>query len=71
MRRQREASTETTLLEEVSIDAVIASVISDLERISSLKEEQRTTQKAFLHGNNVFARLLAGFGFSLVSWSDW
>ena len=31
--------------EEVSVDTVIASVISEVERVSSLKEEQRTTLK--------------------------
>ena len=35
---------------EFSIDTVIASVMSELERISSLKEEQRKALKAFLHG---------------------
>ena len=29
--------------EEVNIDAVMASVLSELERISSLNDEQRTT----------------------------
>ena len=50
---------ETTSLEqtmvapkEVSIDTVTASVISELESISSLKEEQRA---AFLHGKDVLA----------------
>lgn len=47
---------KTTLAapEEVSVDAAIVSVISELERISSLKEEQRTTLKAFLRGKHVF-----------------
>jgi len=40
---------------EVTTDAVKASVKSELESISSLKEEQRTAQKAFLSGKNVFA----------------
>ena len=43
-----------TAPEEVSIDSVIASVISELERISSLKEEQRTTLKAFNGGKRCF-----------------
>ena len=34
--------------EEVSIDTVIAALISELESISSLKEEQRTTLKVLL-----------------------
>ena len=43
--------------EEVTVDAVIASVTSELESISSLKEEQRMTLKASLEGEDVFARL--------------
>ena len=34
--------------EEVSADTVMASVISDLESVSSLKEKQRTALKAFI-----------------------
>ena len=44
-------------LEEVSIDTVIASAITELESISPLKEEQRTTLRAFI----VFALILASF----------
>ena len=43
--------------EEVSVDTTIASVLSELENISSLKEEQRMTLEAFLHGQDVFALL--------------
>ena len=50
---------------EVSV-AAIASVISELVSISSLKEEQRTALKAFLDGKNVFALLPTGFGKSLI-----
>ena len=53
--------------EEVSVDTVVASVISELERISSLKEEQRTTLKAFINGKDVFALLLASFCKSFFS----
>ena len=35
--------------EEVSVDAVITSVISELERIAELKEENRTILKAFIN----------------------
>ncbi len=49
----------------VSVDAAIASVLSELESISSLKEEQRTL-KAFLEGKDVFALLSAGFSKSLI-----
>ena len=43
--------------EEVSVDTAIASVISELEGISSLKEEQR---------KDVFVLLPGGFGFDSV-----
>ncbi len=52
--------------EQVSVDAALAQVLSKLERISSLKEEQRTTLKAFLDGNNVFALLPTDLGKSLI-----
>ena len=44
----------------VSVDAAIASVISELESISSLKEEQRTALKAFLDGKYVLVLLCLG-----------
>ncbi len=47
---------------ELSMDASIAAVLSELDNISSLKEEQRTAPKAFLGGKDVFALLLTGFG---------
>ncbi len=40
--------------EQLSVDAVIASVLSELQNISSLKEKQRTTWKTFSDGNNVY-----------------
>ena len=40
--------------EEVSIDIVRASVLSELERISSLKEKQTTALKGFVDGKDVF-----------------
>ena len=52
--------------EEVSLDTEIASVISELESISSSKEEQRTTLKAFLHGKDVFSLLPTSFCKSLI-----
>ena len=52
--------------EEVSTDTVIASVTSEPESISSLKDEQRRTLRAFLHGQGVFAPLPAGFSKSLI-----
>ena len=47
---------------EVNVDAAVASVISELESISSLKETQRTTLEDFLDGKHVFALLPTGFG---------
>ena len=44
----------TAVPEEVSIDTAIASVTSEVESISSLKEEQRRTLKAFLHVKDIF-----------------
>lgn len=59
----------TASLEDVSVDTMMTSVISKVERISSLKEEQRTALMVFIDGNNVFALLPASF--SSVSGSDW
>ena len=49
-----------------SIDTAITKVISQLENISSLKDEQRTALEAFLSGKDVFALLPTGFGKSLI-----
>jgi len=38
--------------DKVSVDAAVSSILLELERISSMKEEQRTTLKAFLHGKD-------------------
>ena len=64
---------EATLLEqrmaapeEVSVDTVIASVISEVESISSLTDEQRAALMDFIHGKDVFTLLLTGFGKSLI-----
>ena len=46
------------LLKRLALDAAVASIISELESISSLKEEQRMALKAFLEGKYVFALLL-------------
>ena len=57
---EQSASLKTTMAapKKVSVDAAIASIISELESISSLKEEQRTALKAFLNGKDVFVLLL-------------
>lgn len=39
----------------VSIDSVLAYVISDMESIFILQEEQKTSAKAFLNVKDVFA----------------
>ncbi len=54
-----------TVSEQVSIDAAIVSVLSELESNFSLKEKQRTTVKAFLDVKNVFALLWSYFNKSL------
>ena len=51
-------------LEKVSVDTVLASVISELESISSLKEEQRTTLKAFIDGKRCFRSFSSWLQFS-------
>lgn len=50
---------------EVSV-AAVASVISELESLSSLKEEQITTLKAFLDGKDIFSLFPTGFGKTLI-----
>lgn len=50
---------------EVSV-AAVASVISELESLSSLKEEQITTLKALLDGKDAFSLLPTVFGMSLI-----
>ena len=50
----------------MTIDAAITLVISQLDNISSLKEEQSLALKAFLRGKAVFGLLPTGFGKSLI-----
>ncbi len=45
---------------------LLSLVQSELENKSSLKEEQRTTLKAFLHGTNVKCLLQADLGKSVI-----
>ena len=40
--------------------------MSELNSVSSLKEEQITALKAFLNGKDVFPLLLTGFGKTLI-----
>ena len=51
-------------MDEMSV--AIAQVLSELESIHSLKEEQKTALEAFLGGKDVFALLPTGFGKSLI-----
>ena len=48
------------------MDAAIATVVNDLENISSLKDEQTIALKAFVEKKDVFAVLPTGFGKSLI-----
>lgn len=52
--------------EEATVDAAIASVKSELESLSSPKEEQRAAPKALLDGKDVFVFLPNGFAKSLI-----
>ncbi len=68
MQREATVSSETMMAaaDMTSINAAISSAVSQLENISSLKGEQRTTLKAFLDGKDVFALLPTDFGKSLI-----
>ena len=52
--------------DETSISVAIEQVLSELQSISSLKEEQNTALEAFLRGKDVFALLPTGLGKSLI-----
>ena len=52
--------------DETSVSVAIEQVLSELQSISSLKEEQNTALEAFLRGKDVFALLPTGFGKSLI-----
>lgn len=56
----------TVATKEISVDTAVAVVLSELDGIFALKDEQRTAQKAFLGGEGVFSLRLTGFGKSLV-----
>ncbi len=68
--RQTEVSVEViqtmaVVPEQVSVAAALALILSELENIPSLKEEQRMKLKAFLDGKNDFT-LLTVLGKSLI-----
>ncbi len=48
-----------------------AAVTAELESVSLLKEKQRGTEMAFLHGKDVFTLLLTDFSVSFISWLHW
>lgn len=50
-------------MKESSMDAAVAAVMSALEGILALKEEQGTEQEAFLCGKDVFTLLPSRFWF--------
>ena len=52
--------------DETSVSVAIEQVLSELQSISSLKEEQNTALEAFLRGKDVFALLPTGFSKSLI-----
>ena len=54
--------------DETSISVAIEQVLSELQSISSLKEEQNTALEAFLRGKYVVALLPTGFGKSFILW---
>ena len=53
--------------DETSVSVAIEQVLSELQSISSLKEEQNTALEAFLRGKDVFALLPTGFGKSSLA----
>lgn len=55
-------------VEEISVDAVVAAVLSELNGNFHFKEEQRVPLKAFLVGKDVSTLFPAGFGKSLVTY---
>lgn len=46
----------------ISMDAAVVADLLELDGVSTSKEEQRTTPKAFLSGKEALASLLIGFG---------
>lgn len=48
--------------EEITMDASVTAVLSELDGISALKDDQRTVLKAFLGEQNVFTLLPTGIG---------
>lgn len=49
-----------------TVDAAVASIVSEMENIFHLKVEQRTAVTAFFSGEDVFDLLSTGFGRSLI-----
>lgn len=55
-----------TATKEISGDAGMAAVLSEVDGVFTLKEEQRATLKAFLGGKDIFALLHTSFDRSSV-----
>lgn len=55
---------------EISVDAAVTALSSELDGIFMFKEEQRTTLKALLSGKDVFALLTTGGSVGLFEYSS-
>lgn len=55
-----------TAANEISVDAAVTAVLSELDGIFTLKEEQRMTLKAFFSEKDILSLLPTGFSKSLV-----
>lgn len=70
--REEEATASVVSAKKTSTGAAVAAVLTELDVIFPIKEEQRTALKAFLTrcGQDVPALLWTGFGKSLVKHSS-
>lgn len=64
--KETEKATAGLVVKDISIDAAVAVISTELYDIFTVKEEQITAPKALLSWKDVFILLLAGFGKSLV-----
>lgn len=62
----QEATVSRAAARNISADAGVAAVLSEMDGFFTLKEEKRTTLKLLLHGKDVFASFLTGSGKNLV-----
>lgn len=63
---EEEASVSRGAAKEINVDAATAAVLSEPDSIFPFEEEQRTTLKPFLGGEDVLSLLPTGIGRSLV-----